>query len=193
MTTTTAPAPATEAQIKYVSSLLSERVSDALYASAMADVIAKGELSRRDASKAIDYLNTQPRKPRDVVGADPRRAMITEMLAALPKARYAIPTADLPVLFSQRVTGDLLFIRLSEYRGRQRLVRLHGAPGYFSTTAFGMGDALMIAKLLEDNALRYTQLFASHYSVCGKCLAELTDQTSRERGLGPVCAKGFGY
>lgn len=194
MTKTLAPALATEAQIKYVQSLLSERVLDAEYAQSLTNLIAKGELRRQVASNAINHMSAAPRKPRPApVDGDPRRAQITEMLTDLPKARYAIPTSELPALFSQRVPGDLLFVRTSEYRGRQRLARLHGAPGYFSQTAFGMGDALLIAKMLEQDALRYTRLFASHYSVCGKCLAELTDQTSRERGLGPICAKGFGY
>lgn len=193
MTTTAfAPATASEAQIKYIQSLLSERVVDAEYAQSLHNLIAKGELRKSVASNAIGHLMTMPRTPkRAPLDSDPRRAQIIEILETVPKARYAIPTSELPALFSQNVSGDLLFVRVSEYRGQIRFARLHGAPGDFTTSRVGMADTLLLAKMIERNPARFTKMFADHYSVCGKCLAPLTDQTSRELGLGPICAKAF--
>lgn len=193
MTTTYAQATATEAQIKFVQSLLTDREVEPMYARTITTLITQGELTKHLASRAIEFMKGQPYRVKFTpVETDTRRQRINEVLETIPMARYAIPTSELPAMFSQRVNGDLLFVRVSKYRNRFYFARLHGAPGAFTTSRLGMSDVLMLAVLIQSDALRFTQLFAKHHSVCGACGAELTDQTSRELGLGPVCRKAFG-
>lgn len=113
-------------------------------------------------------------------------------LSKLPKSKYAIPVSELMKDFMvQPVDNDLVFVEVREFKKTPYLRRLLGSYGGFSRIKPAPEDTLMFVRILIADPYKYAKLFASHYSVCAKCSAELTDEVSRELGLGPVCRKAF--
>lgn len=176
-------AGATESQKKFINDLLDERIHGEMY-----DVVS----SPADASRLISRLLGMPRKPKAVFFPKVDEELQTA-LKSIPKAKYAIPTSELfQETLKFRLTGDLLFVELSEYRGRLYFKRLFGALGSFSRSPLQRDDALLLMRHIAVDAYRYTKLFGEHYACCGRCSAELTDERSRELLLGPQCRKYFG-
>lgn len=198
-TTHTAVAPklASPAQISFIASLLATRDVPTKLRDAIATA---GPMTMAAASLIITTLKDRPTAPAvkapDVSGSIPPREMAAAIaglpITQIPVGRYAIPTLEMPDLGLVKDKQDLMFFRVSEYMGRRRLVRLSGAPGYFNSYRIAPAMVREIAEHINKDALHYTQMFASHFSVCGRCLAELTDVDSRAAGLGPTCRKAFG-
>ncbi len=114
-------------------------------------------------------------------------------LSRLPKSKYAIPTSELMKDFMvQPVDNDLVFVEIREFKKTTYLRRLTGSYGGFTKIKPAPEDTLMFVRVLLADPLHYAKLFATHYSCCAKCGAELTDELSREFGLGPICRKAFG-
>lgn len=176
-------AGATESQKKFIADLIDERVF-----TETEDIVVS---SPSDASRFIGKLLSLPRKPKALfmpkVDEEMRAA-----LKSIPSAKYAIPTSELfAETLKMHYTGDLLFVELSEYRGKLYFKRLFGAPGRFSRSMMHRSDALLLIRHIAVDAYRYTKLFGEHYRCCGRCGAELTDERSRELLLGPQCRKYF--
>lgn len=199
---TTTP-PATAKQIDFINSLASERdLNPTRHSGLIAEIqnsVRTGAISLRRAQVLITELKTVPRKPVTVAAVSepaPANNRLTRLAAALkdlPNAKYAVELPQLSwALRGQYGNNDLMFVRIREYRGRKRIVRLLGAPGAFSTIRIDLDDAIVIAGVIGSDPLKYTQMYAEHYSVCGRCDAELTDEVSRAYSLGPTCRKAFG-
>jgi len=170
---------ATEAQRSFITKLLTEReVPTALRETITAGL---GNMPRLTASTTITHLLTLP-KPVVVKFSE-----VSALLETIPKSKYAIPRLEVPGDFRH----ELLFVEVKQYRGTTFMRRLSGAPGYFSRIRIDSKLVVELAKQIATDPLRYTQMFAKHYSVCGCCAAELTDDVSRALGLGPVCRKRF--
>lgn len=143
-------------------------------------------LTKVGASMAIDAMKSFPFKPRGTVRfSDP-------VLLELPKSFYAIPAHQAEAVLGRDVRGDLVFLEVSQWNGRTYMKRLFGAPGRFNRERMSRTEVAALAKLLSIDPVRYIKLFGEHFTVCGKCGAELTDQKSRETGFGPVCRKQLG-
>lgn len=183
---------ATERQVAFINSLASERVVP----EGLAETLKRGVhfLTRAGASQAIETLLAQPRATRVAFEETPERVEARELLAGLPKSKYAIPAFHLVgALADYRLDGDLLFVEIREYRGVRYLRRLTGAPGDFLRSRLSVRDALAVLRVLEGGAREYIRKFGEHFVCCGKCGAPLTDPESRERFLGPDCARQLGY
>ena len=143
-------------------------------------------LTKVGASVAITTLKGLPYSRKNVKFVDP-------VLAGLPHSFYAIPTyqADSAVA-DLNLNGDLLFVEVAQYMGTVYMRALHGAPGRFNRERVSRRDVTAIANLLNLDPMKYIRLFGQHFTVCGKCGAELTDQKSRESGFGPQCRKQLG-
>jgi hypothetical protein len=114
-------------------------------------------------------------------------------LSKLPKSKYAIPTSELMGDFMvQPVDNDYVFVETREFKKTAYLRRLVGSYGGFTRIKPAPEDTLMFVRVLLEDPYKYAKLFAVHYSCCAKCGAELTDEVSRELGLGPICRKAFG-
>ena len=123
----------------------------------------------------------------------PERKEARELMAGLPKSKYAIPAFHLEgALADYRLEGELLFVEIREYRGVRYLRRLTGSVGDFVRTRLSVRDALAVLRVLEGGARTYIQKFGEHFVCCGKCGAPLTDDKSRARFLGPDCARQLG-
>lgn len=175
---------ATEKQKAFILKLIGERVLGEEHAEWLD--IHFHDMTTREASSAIEYLLKCERKG----GSS---SFSNAHLDALPKARYAVPafTAEL-VLRDENIKDSFVFFVVAEYMGTRYLRRLFGAPGDFSRHKMSYRDMASTAKMLSDDPIGYSKLFAQHYSVCGKCGAELTDEKSRSFGFGPDCRKELG-
>lgn len=177
-------AGATDSQKKFIADLMEERVF-----TESEDIIVS---SPSDASRFIGKLLGLPRKPKAVFIPKVDEEL-QAALKSIPKAKYAIPTSELfQETLKARLTGDLLFVELSEYKGRLYFKRLFGSLGSFSRSPLTRDDVLLLIRHISRDAYEYTRLFGEHYACCGRCGAELSDELSRSQKLGPICRKYFG-
>lgn len=188
---TTAFANPTEAQLKYVLDLVKEREIPSLRGLTVEQAVAKTRLyveaphrTRAEVSRLIDTARTAPRR----VAAAPVPAFFV-IPDSVPNSKFAIPTELLTTLPESWRRQELLFLEVKELRGTRRANRLLGAPGRFNRLRIGREVLTELCEVLskDDVAWQAIKRFSDEYSVCGRCAASLTDDASRERGIGPVC------
>jgi hypothetical protein len=179
--------PASDKQIGFLSDLLLNREYDEDKKSEISDLIECGTLDKASASLYIDALVNSPRVPTV-------RSGMQELLASVPKSKYAIPTDELEEFeLEDKFRGDISFFELKEFMGTLYVRQLHGAPGSFSRSAISAAGVRAVIALIQLDPYKYAKLFGTHYACCGSCGAELTDTRSRELQLGPECRKKFGF
>ena len=190
--------PASEKQKTFITDLLARKVlpnghraqidimlKSETFKSREASLVIESLLKLKDAPKAVTFT------PAGTVAPDP----VQEMLATIPKAKYAVPAMTANLLMGRPTTNDYAFFAVTQTRkGRYYIRQIVGAPGAFASYSMGRPAELALAKFLTmpGEALTATQKFGELYSCCGKCDAPLTDEKSRELKLGPVCRKSFG-
>jgi len=180
---------ASEKQVAFIDSLLTERELDAIQVSSFRSMLPT--LTRKQASGMIDLLLRLPQKATKVPGAD--KSILQEALSSAPKSKYAIPASELDIsLEGTPLTGDLLFIEVKEYMGNLYMRRLTGSVGGFTRHRVPSQDSVTIMNVISQDPYKYAKIFGQHYSCCGSCGAELTDPVSRDLQLGPECRKKFG-
>lgn len=180
---------ASEKQVAFIDSLLTERELDAIQVSSFRSMLPT--LTKKQASGTIDLLLRLPQKATKVPGAD--KSVLQEALSSAPKSKYAIPVSELDIsLEGTPLTGDLLFIEVKEYMGNLYMRRLTGSVGGFTRHRVPSQDSITIMNVISQDPYKYAKIFGQHYSCCGSCGAELTDPVSRDLQLGPECRKKFG-
>lgn len=175
----------TPRQLEFIKDLLAKRVYD------LGSTVVTNS---REGSALIEKLLAAPKRATvsSTRSADPQ---IVSALAELPRSRYAIPAGEFGLDFlSEKVQGELLFVEVAERSaGFPTIKRLHGSVGGFTRSRLTRSDILALAEIIKGDSYRFARTFGEHYSCCGKCGAELTDDTSRRLLLGPVCRKAFGF
>jgi len=180
---------ASEKQVAFIDSLLTERELDAIQVSSFRSMLPT--LTKKQASSTIDLLLRLPQKATKVPGAT--KSLLQEALLSAPKSKYAIPVSELDIsLEGTPLTGDLLFIEVKEYMGNLYMRRLTGSVGGFTRHRVPSQDSITIMNVISQDPYKYAKIFGQHYSCCGSCGAELTDPVSRDLQLGPECRKKFG-
>lgn len=105
-----------------------------------------------------------------------------ELLATLPKSAYCL---------TNTTTGKLHFFEVREFRGHRFARELFGAPGDFRRERIAADVELGVLRTIARDVKGAAKSFADHYSCCAVCRSPLTDETSRARGIGPVCWSRF--
>lgn len=182
---TTTIYPASEKQISFVRDLIAGReVADDI----AADILERIEADlydKRSASADIDAFLKLPKRAKAKSG-------MQELLARVPKSKYAIPTLEIETaLTDDEFHNELVFIEIKEYMSTLYARQLHGAPGGFNRSKMSNDTVKALVELIEKDPYRYTRLFGENFSCCGSCGATLTDDKSRELMLGPECRKKF--
>lgn len=157
----------THRQRTFIANLFGERVTDGIV------VPPLEEMTTRMASQMISQLLKAPRKPRE---AD-------KPLGSVPDGRYAVdtPTGVKFYIFRTADTGSYHgFQFVSRQSGDNRL-RISKDERIFATKA-----------VLEAGTMPAMLRYGRELGVCGHCGRSLTDEDSRARGIGPVCAKMIG-
>lgn len=181
--------PASDKQRGFIASLLAERAVDPAYRAATEQALAHDTLSSKAASGVITTLLALPRNSAVKTGGG---SGLREVLATIPKSRYAVSVTDLSGT-SVTTNNDLVFLEVREYRGTLYMRQLHGAPGGFTRSKFTVQQVKDLVSVIAADPYKYARAFGEHYACCGSCGAELTDERSRELQLGPECRKKFGF
>lgn len=101
-----------------------------------------------------------------------------ELLAQVPTSAYCL---------TNTATGKLHFFEVRTYKGHTYLRELFGAPGDFRRERVAQGLEAGVLRTIAVDVKGAAKSFAEHYSCCAVCKSPLTDETSRDRGVGPVC------
>lgn len=124
------------------------------------------------------------------------RANTNDLLRSLevPTSRFAVPTHDLTPDVQHLAHGNsLLFCEVREFKETRYLRVLRGAPGSFNREKISSRSTEHeLVRQIATDPRSYAQAFGEHYSCCGSCGAELSDDQSRALHLGPECRKKFG-
>lgn len=163
---------ATPAQRKYLADLIA-RSGDEMFASLDLDTI-----SRADASRLIGQLRALP------AGAAPAArsaASTARPLPQVPAGRYAVE-ADGALGF-YRVTADAA--------GRVRGLYAQASDALWPITKYD--HRMRVLSAIEAAGPREcAERYGREIGKCGCCGRTLTDEASREAGLGPDCQDHFG-
>lgn len=187
----TRPGYATEPTIRYLTDLLGNRVipaeltliTETLWKQCEAhdiDLLNPGDGTRmlaRSASQGIELLKPLPRK-----AATPTPDSGQSATYAVPAGHYATP--------SRTGNNDLDFWRVDrpeqgQWAGRVFVKRVIG--GHPNTPVRGSERSAALAAIAEYGADKAGTLYGTELGRCSKCNRHLTDETSRELGIGPEC------
>lgn len=186
----TAEAPITERQLKFLGYLIHSK-----NATVTERALDLASLTKNEASKHIGVLVKRgPRIDTPVAVAPAARLDLNVFLADMPKSKFAIYSFMFSGLDTDmNITGDLMFFEVSKgpHYGRLQMKRLVGAPGSYNRMYMSDKDITVVAGILANNEYFYARLYAEHFSVCGKCGADLTDPVSRQYMMGPTCRNSF--
>jgi hypothetical protein len=188
MTTAYATAPASEGRVAFIRTLLAERVVPADAAARLNDRLEKGLVNTEQAIQAIEWLKRQPNA--GVVAARFKGGFVPELPAAevVPAGRYAVATeagatnalafykVDRP---TEGKWAGKVFVKLVVSDEEQRL-------SFAATKA-------VLAKIAEVGAEQASAAYGHEIGECGVCGRTLTNDESRERGIGPICADKMGW
>lgn len=160
-------APATEKQVSFLSSLLSEREHSL--------DVDLDTVSKQAASQHIAYLLEQPRK------AVPTEVKPQEALPNVPNGYYAIPSEG---------TNDLTFLTVQHGKDRWagRVFVKMVVGGHPDMPIRRDQIATYLRKIVEAGIEEAAKAYGQNIGRCGRCNRTLTDEHSRAIGLGPECA-----
>lgn len=175
---------ATEAQVGYISSLLRERETDRLTEQqrTFIESFEPSRLNRGQASRVIEGLKKLPSKPRQLT--------ITRtgepMWPTVPEGRYAVQDPYDGVLKFYKVN------RPTEGRWAGRVfIDVRASDEHHPIRdATKRAEIMRVIELDPKEAmLRYGRELGS----CGHCGRTLTNELSREIGIGPICRGRMGW
>ncbi len=186
---------ATDKQVAFLRSLLAEReipaneeVSGETRRASAIGKLGRGEFTKRQASKTIEWLLTLPKLAAVAKGP----GTPTPEFADLPAGRYALatPTDNLnPVKFYKLRHGkDSRARGGKDWRGFIFVDRFSGDELY----PVKGSTRLAVLKVIAANPLEAAQRYGHEHNCCGICGRNLTRAISREMGIGPVCADKLG-
>jgi hypothetical protein len=195
---------ATDKQLSFITKLLEEKEMDPArrekFDARVAVLMDRGEFDTRKASEVIDFLmglprkqyaSSQPREERPQVAyseteTDAGTKRIGRLVLAdgreVHAGSYGIPTPGDD--FTNATTFFKLWIG---DRGGWNIKM------YVSDDTYKIGFPLQLSVLsqIADGPEAAASLFGHEYGRCGICGRGLTNDESRARGIGPVCARRF--
>lgn len=176
-------------QLDFIAKLRTERTLPTYQERSYTSESAAGLTSKQASYWINELLSTKP-NVLPAPGPVGNRQVI-EALEDVELSKYAVP-ARLLMIPGLEVKGDLLFLEVRRFKETTYMRRLHGAPGRFQRTRLTPSQTIALAAVIKGKHVEFARLFGEHYTCCGRCGAELTDQRSREVFLGPECRKVFG-
>lgn len=161
---------ATDKQLSFLASLFAERSTHGPGAEQIKAQVEAGTISKVAASKWIEFLLTEPRKP---------------------KAESTRPVYIDPPVGMHELDGEVTKV----YRTRnghvvaKRLSTLEGKPAFGYVGKRGLRGLSEKTMMSAGSAAKFGRL----YGMCVNCSATLTDERSVLVGYGPVCASNNGW
>lgn len=155
-------------------------------------------LTKKGASNLLDTLLAVPMSPEALTEVEERNVAAAKASVAearkpaqwesVVEGRYAIPTEDGAI-------NELAFYKVDRptegrWAGYVFVKRLVGPEEQRLSQKQG---AAILAKIGEFGAEKASKLYGKEIGHCGVCGRRLTNDESREAGIGPVCAQGLGW
>lgn len=179
--------PAHPNRVKFANDLINKRDTNLISFAAnevMMNVLGGKPVSADEIGLLIDDLLAAPRK--DVKSAsNPNNAPQAQAQAANgPTLRDLCATLADEGYYALRAEGVVHFYRVS--RSKKGYVKVQEQA---SDTLHPVDyrRSLAVAKAITENTEAAQQLYAQELGQCYACARTLTDETSRELGIGPVC------
>lgn len=201
--TTTAKKPASEKSIAYLTDIVRQRdVDPGLTLEQSLIALTKWLAGGRTQAEISAMIDRNKAKPKRLVVVAPAAAGAPTVYTPYPSvpdavvsSKYAIKTELLLEVPSSWRKQEYLFFEVKQVRGRRVVRRLLGSIGAFERTLL---PAALAAELFghlgkQEVAFEAAKTFGEIYQCCGRCGAELTDDTSRERQFGPICWSLMGH
>lgn len=165
------PNMASPAQYNFINGLMEERDLSKLSDEQVAFLESDFAVNKGQASRIIELLLKQPRKPREraISNTDPD-------LLALPAGRYAIENNQ----------GELRFYKkwVSRDGKLHRIYVQHGPD----ESSMHLPTQIAIAKKILAAGIRQCAIrYGMEIGECSNCGRRLTNRISRELGIGPIC------
>jgi hypothetical protein len=206
MTTTTVPA--TEKQVRFardlyreIRDLLNEMPADdndqrGNFATWFADVTVIATQAKASKTAMSEVISSYIELKDEVRKAMPKAAQTTPKPAPkdeypeVPAGRYALPTPD-----AENAVSFFQIDRPTEgkWAGHVFIRQLFGAPGDFRTERVRGERGGEVYRAIAADAKAAAIRFGKETSTCGVCHSPLTNDKSREYGIGPVCREKTGW
>lgn len=178
--------PASPGRIAFIETLLAERVVDPTDVSRLQARIAANNIDTATAIRTIEWLKGRSKKGSQLA----RQSTSAPVIGAdiVPEGRYAVATENgainqLAFYQVDRPTSGkwagYVFVKLIVSDNEQRISRAAGAS--------------VLAKIAAVGAEEASAAYGREIGHCGVCGRQLTNDESRERGIGPVCAGKMGW
>ena len=186
--------PATVKQLQFIESLISERDVSATLRAQIMEICTRPDASPAmggPVSQVIDQLKAMPRKN---AGGQTATARVNPLVAAgIPCARYVIERSEVAIDGHGAFGGQpVIFLEVREFKSTRYMRKLVGAPGSYTRAKVTIAERdALVAALVAVTPRVATRRYSELYSICSVCGSELTDETSRALGLGPVCRGRF--
>lgn len=188
--------PASDKQINYALGLQDERILPdnwEIYDEAMLR-----SKERDEVSGIITMLTAFPRgdKPRKQWTMPPGRyALIVNIHHAEKDEHGRTVNADISTGWTESQWWFFQIDKPTEgrWKGYTFIKRLIGAPGDYRKVDLPPRDRDQFLQRIEGDPKEAMVNYGRQTSVCGRCHSPLTDEASRARGIGPVCAQKDGW
>lgn len=191
--------PMSPAQKGYIESLMARKIAPGSEQHSAA-LERMPTLNKATASKWIDKLKGMP----DLPGAAPYQGRTIAMKTTrsndpsekpqwvlstpfgdVPPGHYAIDTSDT----SAANETTFYFIWVGENENAWAVFLEHGPD----QTKLARNTVNPLFEVIAKNPQRYLEAYGKLIGKCGVCGLRLTNDESRARGIGPICAGKWGY
>ena len=164
------PIPASEAQIALIRKSAAKKGDEQFIADLEAKISGLTGGREGTASKLIDELFAMPFRNLPPVN-----------LPQVPAGRYAVDNAD----------GVLTFYVIRVKQDGKVVINVKASNVEHEVPFNAAGYATILQSILDAGLREATIRYGQELGHCGVCGRELTDETSRAEGIGPVCATRF--
>lgn len=146
--------------------------------------------ARVAAVKAARGATVQEAKPAMAsVGAPDRPTFkqINDLAGSIPTGFYALPKRE----GATNANQPTYHFKIHKFRGGHRIVMVTGGVGAFVEVPMKAAWQWVALQKIAADPKAAAVLFGRETGTCGRCSSPLTDVKSRERGLGPHCARQY--
>lgn len=171
------PSQASARQVEYIVDLLNKRRLSADEQARANEMLREG-LTKPQASKWIDRLRSLPSRSEPSQRRPPAQSRNVP-LPDVPAGRYAVEEDDVLKFFlvDKPETG--------QWAG-WTFLKIQASDDLYKVKDFDRKRRIITEIAIDPKAA--SLLYGKEIGRCGVCGRTLTDKTSRERGIGPVCA-----
>lgn len=178
--------PMSEPQAKLILALLTERVIDAKLAQDIREAVEAKRFDWARAKNGITYLMSLPRVQAPTGPTGRTSTPAAERFPEVIEGRYAVDTDE----------GHLAFYKVDRpTEGKWAgyvFVKVQASDDEHPIRGRAAADAIL-AKIAAAGVKAASERYGQELGSCSICGRTLTDETSRELGIGPVCRAATGW